>query len=499
MPTTEVEIHAPPTPAMVQVAPATRLGPDAAALDSPAGSSPDLVNKKAEKKPAYIAKAEKALARRSKENMTMREIAWETFEDPGYSSLARWYSIFITFIITFATVCFILESEATLPSGLLYGEPNVALQVFMGVEGASVVIFTLEYVLRFLCCPCEDYGLIRFVFDINNLIDLAAIAPYIITSLMRISNPDLETAGLGFVRAIRLVRVLRVFKFGRHSKGLHMFAGAISMSTQPLSVLGFTIVLAVIIVSSIIYLAEGELGNTNSTSFDDEIFSGGSDPAVHMRCYGTIPRTFWWAFVTMTTVGYGDCYPLTFIGKVVATATMFLGVLILALPITVIGSNFQKMVQDYEQDVAMLREFDTSEDGNIDIDELKAFISAKKKENALRRDVDLKPEGLMIKYDPQAKGVLSFAEFANLKADIIDPSASDMQSNVRMLLKKQQMQEVDIAEMREQLDRIERILLGGADPPIPSSRLIKQGKRAGGPPSPTTVAVDAESASASAA
>ena len=128
--------------------------------------------------------------------------------------------------------------------------------------------------LRFACCPCRRWGWLRFIWDPSNLIDLGAIAPYLVTTLIKLGNPDMDSAGLGFLRVIRLVRVMRVFKFGRHSKGLHMFVGAIPASTQPLSVLGFTIALAVIIVSSILYMAEGELGNTNSTDYDAALFFG---------------------------------------------------------------------------------------------------------------------------------------------------------------------------------------------------------------------------------
>lgn len=424
------------------------------------------------KKPQYIAKAASAIARnKPKEEMTLREQAWEFFEDPNYGPMARRYSVFMTLLITFSTVCFVLESEAILPSGMLYDEAGNAIEFFSIVEAVSVALFTIEYVLRFACCPCRRWGWLRFICDPSSLIDLSAIAPYLVTTLIKLGNPDMDSAGLGFLRVIRLVRVMRVFKFGRHSKGLHMFVGAIQASTQPLSVLGFTIVLAVIIVSSILYMAEGELGNTNSTEYDAALFFGDDgNAAVHMRCYGTIPRTFWWAFVTMTTVGYGDCYPLTVVGKVVATVTMLLGVLILALPITVIGSNFAKMVEVYESDIALLREFDSSEDGNIDLDELRAFISTQKRTGALRKDVDLYPPRLLAKYDPTGKGSLTFPEFANLKADVLDPTATDMQSNVRLLMKQAQRQEQELGDLKEQLDRIERLLNGGADPPTPSSQ-----------------------------
>ena len=71
----------------------------------------------------------------------------------------------------------------------------------------------------------------------------------------------------------------------------------------------------------------------------------GRSVAEHDMCFGTIIRGYWWSFVTMTTVGYGDCYPVTPLGKIVTIIAMISGILTLALPITVIGSNFAKMVE----------------------------------------------------------------------------------------------------------------------------------------------------------
>ena len=138
--------------------------------------------------------------------------------------------------------------------------------------------------------------------------------------------------------------------------------------------------------------------------------------------------------------------------------TSVLGVLILALPITVVGSNFQKMVEMYDEESSTMREFDASEDGNIDLEELRAFISAKRKDNCLKKDVDLNPARLMAKYDTQANGNLSFEEFAALKREVIDPVASDPQANMRLLLKQVREHDIGLKQMRAQMNRIEHLL-----------------------------------------
>jgi len=390
--------------------------------------------------------------------MSIREQIYENFEDPGFSTFAKWYSIGMMLLIVLATACFVLETEAMIPGALLYD--TAAFQVFTQIELVSVVIFSLEYVIRLCTCPLHNWGLVRFIFAMPNIVDLLACLPYWVTKIVVALNPGMSTAGLGFVRVIRLVRVFRVFKFGKYSHGIQMIFGAISRSTQPLSILAFSLVIAVIIMSSIMHMAEGDVATmARSGLATDEWYqtlldTTGYDAKGHSYCFGTIPRCFWWAFITMTTVGYGDCYPITAGGKVLAVLTSVLGVLILALPITVVGSNFQKMVEMYDEESSTMREFDASEDGNIDLEELRAFISAKRKDNCLKKDVDLNPARLMAKYDAQDNGTLSFEEFAALKREVIDPVASDPQANMRLLLSRVKDHDTGLKQLRAQMNRI---------------------------------------------
>ena len=246
-----------------------------------------------------------------------------------------------------------------------------------------------------------------------NLIDLAAVLPFWAILFMKISNPGSSANGnFGFVRVIRLVRVFRVFKFGRYSIGLQMFAGALKGSVQPMGILIFVMSINMIILSSIVHIVELAIPDEDQSD-------------MHKRCFGTISRTFWWAMVTMTTVGYGDCSPLSALGKTIAVVAMLSGVLILALPITVIGSNFAKMVEMFEEDNAAYTLTDNDGDGLVDEFELREFIVKKRKEGVLLKNVDVRPATLMAKYDPQGNGALSKQEFSALQRDIIDHSSSD--------------------------------------------------------------------------
>jgi len=437
-------------------------------MDAKVAPAPEVDVVDSTASPALI----KAIARQQKKKqpMTTRMKIFEFFEDPEYSVAAKWYSAAMMFLIVLATTCFVLESEATVESGALHDTD--ALEVFQAIELVSVIIFTVEYAIRIACCPCENRGLIRFILTPGNVIDLLACVPFWITFAMeKISGH--KGSGLGFVRVIRLIRVFRVFKFGKYSAGIQMFTGAIARSTQPLSILIFSLVLTVIIISSIMYMAEGQIADPDEEGYNPGLLKmAGVDEVSHMYCFGSIPRIFWWAVVTMTTVGFGDCFPVSTPGKMLAMMTMIMGVLILALPITVIGSNFQKMVEMYEEENSMLREFDVSEDGCIDEIELRAFLAAKRKDNALRRDIDLNPARLVIKYALSDESALSktlnFEEFQLLKRDVIDPSSVDTQANIRAILKRIADHDQNFRTIQAQLNRMERLVCqqAGVAPPI---------------------------------
>jgi hypothetical protein len=192
---------------------------------------------------------------------------------------------------------------------------------FDNIELVSVVLFTIEYILRFSCTQWDPkVGPLWFMLRLSNIIDLLACLPYWISLIAAASSPDGNpaTSGFGFIRVVRLIRVFRVFKFGRYSLGIQMFTGALMRSLQMILILLFTVTLAVIMISSLMYLAEGDIGSITAEAFE----LAGVSETHQANCYGTVPRTFWWAAVTMTTVGYGDCYPITVGGKIVAIITM---------------------------------------------------------------------------------------------------------------------------------------------------------------------------------
>lgn len=189
---------------------------------------------------------------------------------------------------------------------------------FFIIETVCIVWFTTELLIRFASCPNH----LAFFKNIMNVIDVFAIAPYFITLGTVIADEgrsNNQAMSLAILRVIRLVRVFRIFKLSRHSKGLQILGQTIRASMRELGLLIFFLFICVVLFSSAVYFAEAD------------------DPASH---FTSIPDAFWWAVVTMTTVGYGDMRPTTPWGKLVGSMCAIAGVLTIALPVPVIVSNF---------------------------------------------------------------------------------------------------------------------------------------------------------------
>jgi hypothetical protein len=146
-----------------------------------------------------------------------------------------------------------------------------------------------------------------------NVFDFLAILPWYI---------DMLGSDYGGLRIIRLARVLRLLKVARYSSGLQTMIEGLRRSMQAISLLMAAVFLGMILSSSMIYYAE--------RSINKEFFP-------------SIPGSFWWALVTMTTVGYGDRYPKSYEGKLVASVTMIFGILLIALPMAIVGNKFQEV------------------------------------------------------------------------------------------------------------------------------------------------------------
>ena len=259
---------------------------------------------KLQKEEGYIQEDERQLP----VNLIQRKI-WELFEHPDTSLAARLLNIWSVLVIVVSISVFCLE---TLPR-FKKSNQRASLdhqQPWFSFEIICITWFTIEYVVRFIASPCKW----DFVKSFMNLIDIAAILPYYITLPMKGTN----IAPLSVLRVIRLVRIFRIFKLSRHSVGLRILGHTLKESSRELGMLIFFLILGIVLFSSAIYFAEED-----------------------NRDFSSIPDTFWYSLVTMTTVGYGDKVPRTSIGKLLGSLCAIVGVLTIALPVPVIVSNFE--------------------------------------------------------------------------------------------------------------------------------------------------------------
>ncbi|XP_029317444.1 voltage-gated potassium channel KCNC2 isoform X2 [Cottoperca gobio] len=259
-------------------------------------------------------------------------VIWNLFEDPYSSRAARFIAFASLFFILVSITTFCLETHeafntiinktelmrnSSVPdSGPQYEiETDPALTY---VEGVCVFWFTIEFLVRVTFCPVK----LEFIKSVLNIIDFVAILPfYLEVGLSGLSSKAAKDV-LGFLRVVRFVRILRIFKLTRHFVGLRVLGHTLRASTNEFLLLIIFLALGVLIFATMIYYAERIGGGSIHTEFKN------------------IPIGFWWAVVTMTTLGYGDMYPKTWSGMVVGALCALAGVLTIAMPVPVIVNNF---------------------------------------------------------------------------------------------------------------------------------------------------------------
>ncbi|XP_068454043.1 A-type voltage-gated potassium channel KCND3-like [Clinocottus analis] len=248
-------------------------------------------------------------------NMTFRESMWRAFENPHTSTMALVFYYVTGFFIAISVITNVVE---TVPCGSAPHQKEVPCGerytvAFFCMDTACVMIFTVEYLMRLYAAPCRY----RFMRSVMSVIDVVAILPYYI-GLVMTDNEDVSGA---FV-TLRVFRVFRIFKFSRHSQGLRILGYTLKSCASELGFLLFSLTMAIIIFATVMFYAEKGSSSSKFTS---------------------IPASFWYTIVTMTTLGYGDMVPKTIAGKIFGSICSLSGVLVIALPVPVIVSNFSRI------------------------------------------------------------------------------------------------------------------------------------------------------------
>jgi len=211
------------------------------------------------------------------------------------SPLGKTFDICLLLLIVVSTGGVMLESV----------EPIRAAHqpFFLALEWIATVLFAAEYILRILCLR-KPRG---FVFSFFGIVDLLAFLPTILTAFV---------AGRAYfvvIRGVRLLRVFRIFKLGRYMREGNILVEALIAGRQKILVFLFGVGTMVMIIGTLMYIIEGAENG-----------------------YTSIPRSIYWAIVTLTTVGYGDIAPQTVLGQTLASIVMILGYSIIAVPTGII-------------------------------------------------------------------------------------------------------------------------------------------------------------------
>ncbi|MEI6633755.1 MAG: ion transporter [Chlamydiota bacterium] len=199
---------------------------------------------------------------------------------------------------------------------------DVHALLFRRFECFSILVFTAEYLLRLWVCTSAPryrgavFGRIRYALSFLGVVDLFAIAPFYI--------PVILPMDLRFLRVLRLMRVFRMFKLSRYVRSLNVFTAVLKAKTEELVITLFLVLILLMLSSSLMYIIENP---------------------VQPAAFSSIPNAMWWAVETLTTVGYGDIYPVTVLGKLLGAVISILGIGLFAIPAGILASGFTEEIR----------------------------------------------------------------------------------------------------------------------------------------------------------
>ena len=185
---------------------------------------------------------------------------------------------------------------------------------------------------------------VKYMLQLMNVVDLVAIVPFFLEKLASTGS------SISIIRVLRLARIMRIFKASKYNEGTSLLLNTLSRSFSALSLLFFFTAIGVVLFGSLIYFMEAGTFKVTPEYPDgaylrSPLVGGGEEETP----YTSILVSCYWVIVTATTVGFGDLYPTSAGGRVVACVCMYCGLLVLALPITVVGSNFSRVYEEKEQ------------------------------------------------------------------------------------------------------------------------------------------------------
>jgi voltage-gated potassium channel len=227
---------------------------------------------------------------------------------PESSTGRRWFEISGQLLVLYSVVVFYMESELTEP-----GSPRAAEGFWLWNERLLLVLFCCEYLFRWSAASNRK----RYPFTLLAAIDLLAILPTLVGL----------TVGFRSLKLVRILPLLWMFKLHRYNDALQRVLHGFRRVKHELSVVGFVAIIVVLASSIAMHEFEREAQPDK---------------------FGHLGDSVWWSFVTLTTVGYGDLYPVTIGGRIVAVGTMLVGIGVLGTFLSLVGSSFLTTMREHE-------------------------------------------------------------------------------------------------------------------------------------------------------
>ena len=254
--------------------------------------------------------------------------------------LCRAFSIFIVSLILINVVCIVLESMEELE--------RQYRELFLFIEISSTLVFATEYLMRLWSCVESNQKIgasasnskkrLKYVLSPMAIVDLVAFLP----SLLQVLFPGID------LRFLRILRLLRVFKLTRYFSTFELLFNVLHEERKNLAGIFVILIVILVMAASALYLVERD---------------------VQPDKFGSIPEAMWWAIAALTTVGYGDVYPQSYLGQVLGSLVTILGIGMVALPSGILASSFSEQMRRKRESLQWVID-DAMEDGEIDSREL---------------------------------------------------------------------------------------------------------------------------------
>lgn len=255
---------------------------------------------------------------------TIRKMLWDLMENPYSSLAAKAFAVFSSLFVLISIVAMTMNTVKDLRDYQLGGKTYMEW-----VEIASILFFTVEYFLRLVTTS----NIKQFVKSALNFVDLVAVMPYFLQIIFEAffvdsedfsAQEDLKTMARvskvsKVLKVVKLMRIFRILKLARHSTGMRAFGFTIRQCSEQVCCLFLFIAMGIFTFSALMHSVETDQPGTP---------------------FSSIPETWWWAAVSISTVGYGDVVPVSYLGRCVAFGCISFGIILNGMPISILFNKF---------------------------------------------------------------------------------------------------------------------------------------------------------------